>query len=99
MDNNITIVNTKRIRRCNNIKASNSSKINFIWRTLDYLKNKGIMEMNGSTNPKTYKIKVSEKIDIEKILSQVERERRLKLEIYMVVSSERMNLNKLLYPI
>ena len=30
MDNNITIVNTKKIRRCNNIKSSNRSKINFI---------------------------------------------------------------------
>ena len=38
MENNISIVNTKRIRRCYNIKSSNRSKINFIWRALKYLK-------------------------------------------------------------
>ncbi|KKM93985.1 hypothetical protein LCGC14_1202950 [marine sediment metagenome] len=76
MDRNITIVNTKRIRRCNNIKSSNRSKINFIWRTLDYLKNKGMLEINGFTNPKTYKINVNEKIEIDNFLSQAEKERK-----------------------
>ena len=70
IDNNVTIVNTKRIRRCNNIKSSNRSKINFIWRALKYLEDYGILSLNGITNPKTYKIIPSEKIDIDKFLSQ-----------------------------
>ncbi|MFX1500567.1 MAG: hypothetical protein ACFFDH_06325, partial [Promethearchaeota archaeon] len=43
IDNNINIVNTKRIRRCNHIKSSNRSKINFIWRALKYLEEEGIL--------------------------------------------------------
>jgi len=70
IDNNVTIVNTKRIRRCNNIKSSNRSKINFIWRALKYLEDYGILSLNGITNPKTYKIIPSEKIDIDEFLSQ-----------------------------
>jgi len=70
IDKNVTIVNTKRIRRCNNIKSSNRSKINFIWRALNYLENQGILTLNGITNPKTYKIISNEKIDIDDFLSQ-----------------------------
>lgn len=70
IDKNVTIVNTKRIRRCNNIKSSNRSKINFIWRALNYLENQGILTLNGITNPKTYKIITNEKIDIDDFLSQ-----------------------------
>ncbi len=70
IDNNVTIVNTKRIRRCNNIKSSNRSKINFIWRALKYLEDQGILTLNGITNPKTYKIISNEKIDINDFLSQ-----------------------------
>ncbi len=76
MDNNITIVNTKRIRRCNNIKASNRSKINFIWRSLEYLEDVGILKLNGSTNTKSYKIKIDKEIVIEDILSQAEKDRK-----------------------
>lgn len=70
IDNNVNIVNTKRIRRCNNIKSSNRSKINFIWRALNYLEKQGILTLNGITNPKTYKIITNEKIDIADFLSQ-----------------------------
>ncbi len=70
IDNNVTIVNTKRIRRCNNIKSSNRSKINFIWRALKYLEDQGILTLNGITNPKTYKIIPREKIDIHDFLSE-----------------------------
>ena len=70
IDNNVNIVNTKRVRRCNNIKSSNRSKINFIWRALKYLEDHGILIMNGITNPKTYKIIPSQKIDIDNFLSQ-----------------------------
>ncbi|MFW9772008.1 MAG: hypothetical protein ACFFEO_07565 [Candidatus Thorarchaeota archaeon] len=74
IDNNVNIVNTKRIRRCNNIKSSNRSKINFIWRSLNYLEKEGILEINGSYSPKTYKI-VSEKINIDKLMTQIEKQR------------------------
>jgi len=71
IDNNVTLVTTKSIRRCNNIKASNRSKINFIWRSLNYLEKEGILEMNGKISPKTYKIKSNQKIDIDDIISQI----------------------------
>jgi hypothetical protein len=73
IDNNINIVNTKRVRRCNDIKSSNRSKINFIWRSLKFLEEEGILELNGKTNPKTYKIKSKNRIDIDKFISEVER--------------------------
>jgi hypothetical protein len=73
IDNNITIVTTKRIRRCYNIKASNRSKINFIWRSLKCLEEEGILTMNGITNPKTYKILTDEKINTDELISQIEK--------------------------
>jgi hypothetical protein len=73
IDNNINIVNTKRVRRCNDIKSSNRSKINFIWRSLKFLQEEGVLELNGSSNPRTYKIKSESKIDIDKFISEVER--------------------------
>jgi len=75
IDNNVNIVNTKRIRRCNNIKSSNRSKINFIWRSLDFLEKEGILEINGSYSPKTYKIKLNEKINIDELMTQIKQER------------------------
>ncbi len=76
VDNKISLVNTKRIRRCNNIKSSNRSKINFIWRSLKYLENEGILTKNGITNPKTYKIASDEKINIDNYLSEVEKNKK-----------------------
>jgi hypothetical protein len=76
IDNNIYIVNTKRIRRCFNIKSSNRSKINFIWRSLKFLEQEGILTLNGITNPKTYKILTDQKIDITKFLNQIEEEKK-----------------------
>lgn len=75
IDNNVTVVNTKRIRRCNNIKSSNRSKINFIWRSLDYLEKEGILEINGSFSPKTYKIKFNQRINVDKLIAQIEKEK------------------------
>jgi len=75
IDNNVNLVTTKGIRRCNNIKPSNRSKINFIWRSLDFLEKEGILEMNGIHSPKAYKIKSNQKINIEKIISQIEGKR------------------------
>ncbi len=71
IDNNVYIVNTKRIRRCNNIKSSNRSKINFIWRSLSFLKEEGILDLNGITNPKTYKINTDTKINVDEYISQL----------------------------
>lgn len=73
IDANVNIVNTKRIRRCNNIKSSNRSKINFIWRTLTYLEQEGLLELNGALNPKTYKIKANQPINIEEYISRVQK--------------------------
>lgn len=76
MDNNIKVVNTKRIRRCYNIKSSNRSKINFIWRSLDFLAKEGILEENGIITPKTYKIRLENKIDIDKFINQLDRAKK-----------------------
>ncbi len=76
MDNNISLVNTKRIRRCNNIKSSNRSKINFIWRSLKFLEEEGILSKNGISNPKTYNISTPQKIDVDKFLSKVKQSKR-----------------------
>jgi hypothetical protein len=76
IDNNVYIVNTKRIRRCFNIKSSDRSKINFIWRALKFLEEEGILTLNGITNPKTYKILSDQKIDIGKFLSQIEKDKK-----------------------
>jgi len=72
----VNVVNTKRIRRCNNIKSSNRSKINFIWRTLTYLEKEGLLELNGVLNPKSYKIKTNKPINIEEFLSQVTKKQK-----------------------
>ncbi len=76
MDNNISLVNTKRIRRCNKIKSSNRSKINFIWRSLKFLEEEGILIKNGINNPKTYHITSDEKIDVDNFLSHVKESKR-----------------------
>ena len=76
IDNNVNLVTTKSIRRCNNIKASNRSKINFIWRSLNYLEQEGILEMNGRYSPKTYKIKSDQKIVIDEIISKIKDSRK-----------------------
>ncbi len=75
IDNNVNIVNTKRIRRCNNIKSSDRSKINFIWRSLNFLEEKNILEKNGIANPKTYIIKLKDQIDVKGFISEVSKER------------------------
>ena len=78
IERNVRLVNTKKIRRCFNIKSSNRSKINFIWRALKILENEGILALNGVTNPKTYKILTDQKIEVEKFLSQIEKNKKRK---------------------
>ncbi|MBY8990578.1 MAG: hypothetical protein KGD58_07480 [Candidatus Lokiarchaeota archaeon] len=76
IDNNVNLVNTKKIRRCANIKSSDRSKINFIWRALKFLEQEGILTLNGITNPKTYKILSDQKIDIDTFLAQIEKSKK-----------------------
>ena len=75
IEGNIYVVNTKRVRRCNNIKSSNRSKINFIWRSLAFLEEHNILELNGKSNPKTYKILPQEKVNIENFIEKIEEKR------------------------
>ncbi len=79
IENNVYAVNTKRVRRCNHIKSSNRSKINFIWRALKFLEQQGVLAKNGIDDPTTYKIALKEKLDIEEFLKKVEQEKRDKL--------------------
>jgi hypothetical protein len=78
IESNVHIVNTKKIRRYYNIKSSNRSKINFIWRTLKVLEEEGILALNGITNPKTYKILIDKKIEVEKFLSEINKNKKRK---------------------
>ena len=78
IESKVNIVNTKRIRRCFNIKSSNRSKINFIWRALKILEEEGILALNGITNPKTYKILIKQKIEAEKLLSKINKDKKRK---------------------
>jgi len=67
-------ITVKKIRAFQNIKSSNRSRINFIWRSLSYLVEKGILEENGSQSPKSYKKKTID-MDLEKIIVQAKKER------------------------
>ena len=72
----IYCVNTKRIRRCNNVKSNDRSKINFIWRSLRYLEGEGtILEKNGKANPINYIIKQEKEINIPSFISKVKSDR------------------------
>lgn len=71
IDNNVNIVTTKRIRRCNSVRSSDRSKINFIWRSLNFLEKEDILEKNGINKPKTYKIKRKDQIDIKEFIDKV----------------------------
>jgi len=75
IEGNVYVVNTKRVRRCNNIKSSNRSKINFIWRSLAFLEEQKLLELNGKSNPKTYKILPQEQVDIENFIEKIEEKR------------------------
>jgi hypothetical protein len=75
IEDNINLVSTKRVRRCNNISSNNRSKINFIWRSLAYLEDQGILKANGSSSPKSYNIIPAEKINIKEFIAKVKEER------------------------
>ena len=71
IDKNIKVVCTKSVRTYHDIKSSNRSKVNFIWRSLNYLESQGMLRVNGATNPKNYVIIPKEKIDTNQFLLQV----------------------------
>lgn len=78
---NKKMITVKGIRIARNVKSSDRSKINFIWRALKSLTNIGFLELNGSKNPKKYKLKDPEtEIDTEKVISHVLRKRFEKAE-------------------
>ena len=66
-------ITVKKIGAIKRIKSSDRSQINFIWRSLAYLEKKGILTVNGSRNPKSYKI--TNGLDVEEITSQAKKER------------------------
>lgn len=64
------IINAKRIRQYHNFSSSDRSKINFIWRSLEYLDKIGIIVLNKNRNcakPKQYYLP-KEMLNIEKII-------------------------------
>jgi len=71
IERNIDMVNTKIVRRCNHIKTSNRSKINFIWRSLNFLEQKGILNFAYRKNIKNFKIIAQKIIDIDKFVSSI----------------------------
>ena len=74
---NNSVITVKRIRMARNIKSSNRSTINFIWRALRSLVAIDFLEVNGSRNPQSYKIKYPNvETNIEEIVSRVLRERK-----------------------
>lgn len=77
IDRKISYVDVKRIRKIINIKSSNRSKINFIWRSLKVLENDGILSCSGSSSPKTYKIVKMQKIDFDSLLNKVKGKKKV----------------------
>ena len=67
-------ITVKKIRMAKGIHSSDRSQINFIWRSLTYLQDKGVLALNGSKNPKSYKIR-NVSFDVEYIISQAKKER------------------------
>jgi len=82
IERNIDMVNTKIVRRCNHIKTSNRSKINFIWRSLNFLEQKGILNFAYRKNIKNFKIIAQKIIDIDKFVSSIRE--RWKVELIKV---------------
>lgn len=55
-EKNVTQVNVGRIRKCNDVKSTDRSKIVFISRALEELAKKGFVEFVGNNSPKTYQL-------------------------------------------
>jgi hypothetical protein len=52
-----SLISVKKIRNLYNIKARDSSKINFYWRSLQVLEETGILKRYGSKKPKKYQVR------------------------------------------
>lgn len=61
-------IRTRQIRKICNIDSKNRSKTNFFWRSLEKLEHEGILELNGNSRPKTYKVSLDGKIDIDQLI-------------------------------
>ncbi len=71
------IITVKKIRTANNIKSSNRSKINFIWRALKSLVDLEFLELNSSKGLKSYKLRYpGVEMNIEDIISLALRKRK-----------------------
>ena len=75
LDMGVKTFNVRRIRRINDVKPTDRSTINFIWRTLKMLEKNGVLEKIGKNSPASYKIIVSEKINTEKVASELAKNR------------------------
>ena len=51
-----SLITVKKIRKLYNIKSRDISKINFYWRSLQYLEQTRILKMFGSKKPKSYQV-------------------------------------------
>jgi len=58
--NEVNIISVKSIRRRNDIESSDRSKINFIWRNLEFLEKNGFIMIHNDKLPKQYKLPQTE---------------------------------------
>jgi len=70
-------VDTKTIRRINNIKSSERSKTHFIWRCLKILHSQGYLELNRQSKPRQYKIISKDKIDFNTVITTINKGKNL----------------------
>ena len=50
------IIDVKKVRRYHNIPQFDKSKINFIWRSLEFLEQQGLITRYLNKTPKSYKL-------------------------------------------
>ena len=55
-DSYTSIISVKKIRDFYHIDSSNYSKINFYWRSLQELENKGVLKRINSKTPRMYRV-------------------------------------------
>ena len=51
-----TIIDVKKIRAFYDIDTADKSKINFYWRSLQFLEERGILELIGNRTPRQYRV-------------------------------------------
>ena len=73
IEKNYFTISTKLVKKHNGIRPKDRSKTNFIWRSLQFLENHDILEVNGASNPKQYHIVPTEKIDIDNFIQQIKK--------------------------